>query len=140
MGPLPYTLDFSPDGDRIYTTTSGNDTVLAIDIHSRMIVARGHTGREPVLAHVSPGGKTVVIVNRRDATLGIHDAATLELRSTVSVLPQPDEVAILPDNSLAFVTSRSQPQLSVVDLRRSVLVANLVLAGRPTDICAPGTF
>jgi DNA-binding beta-propeller fold protein YncE len=108
--------------------------VLAIDIHSRMIVARGRTGREPVLARVSPGGKTVVIVNRRDATLGIHDAATLALRSTVSVLPQPDAVAILPDDSLAFVTSRSQPQLSVVDLRRSVLVANLDLAGRPTDL------
>src|SRR6266581_6985541 len=50
VGPLPYALDFSPDGDRLYTTTSGNDAVLAIDIRSRSIVARGHTGRGPVLA------------------------------------------------------------------------------------------
>ncbi|HVH59730.1 MAG TPA: hypothetical protein VM709_05330, partial [Candidatus Sulfotelmatobacter sp.] len=33
-----------------------------------------------------------------------------------------------------FVTSRSEPRLSVVDLRRGVLVANLELAGRPTDM------
>src|SRR5215471_10064382 len=63
LGPLPYSLDFSRDGSRAYTTTSGNDTVLAIDIRSRTIVARGHTGREPVLARVSPDGKTVVVVN-----------------------------------------------------------------------------
>jgi len=56
------------------------------------------------------------------------------LRSTVSVLPQPDEVAILPDNSLAFAMSRSEARLSVVDLRRSVLVANLELAGKPTEM------
>jgi len=97
-------------------------------------VARGRTGREPVLARVSPDGKTVVVVNRRDGTLGVHDAATLALRSTVSVLPQPDEVAILPDNSLAFAMSRSEARLSVVDLRRSVLVANLELAGKPTEM------
>ena len=30
--------------------------------------------------------------------------------------------------------SRSEPQLSVVDLRRNVLVANLDLAGKPTDM------
>src|SRR6266516_2478783 len=111
VGPLPYALDLSPDGNRIYTTTSGNDTVLAIDIRSRTMVA-----------------------NRRDGTLGVHDAATLALRSTVSVLPQPDEVAILPDNSLAFAMSRSEARLSVVDLRRSVLVANLELAGKPTEM------
>src|SRR5438034_11771589 len=35
VGPLPYALDLSPDGTRIYTTTSGNDTVLPIDIRAR---------------------------------------------------------------------------------------------------------
>jgi len=65
-GPLPYALDFSPDGSRIYTTASGNNTVLAIDAQSRAIVARAATGREPVLAHVTPDGKTLLVVNRRD--------------------------------------------------------------------------
>ncbi len=134
VGPLPYALDFSPEGNRIYTTASGNNTLLAIDVRSRAVVGRAMTGREPVLAHVTPDGKTVLVVNRRDGSLGIHDAATLMLRGSVSVVPQPEDVAVLPDGSLAFVLSRSERRISVVDLRRGVLVTHLELAGKPTDM------
>src|SRR5258707_8156111 len=134
VGPLPYTLDFSPDGNRIYTTASGNNTLLAIDVKSRGVVGRAPTGREPVLARVTADGKTILIVNRRDGTLGIHDAATLVQRGTVSVVAQPEDVAVLPDSSLAFLLSRSEQRISVVDLRRGVLVTHLELAGAPTDM------
>ena len=134
VGPLPYALDFSPDGNRIYTTASGNNTLVAIDVKSRAIVARAATGREPVLAHVTPDGKSVLVVNRKDASLGIHDAATLALRGSVSVVAQPEDATVLPDSSLAFVLSRSERRISVVDLRRGVLVTNLKLAGKPTDM------
>jgi YVTN family beta-propeller protein len=134
VGPLPYALDFSPDGNRIYTTASGNNTLLAIDVRSRAIIARAATGREPVLAHVTPDGKTILVVNRRDGTLGIHDAATLMQRGSVSVVAQPEDVAVLPDSSLAFVLSRSERRISVVDLGRGVLVTHLELAGAPTDM------
>src|SRR5438309_3313686 len=77
VGPLYYALDFSMDGNRIYSSASGNNTLLAIDAKSRAIIARAATGREPVLAHVTPDGKTVLVVNRRDGTLGMHDAVTL---------------------------------------------------------------
>jgi len=134
VGPLPFALDFSPEGNRIYTTASGNNTLLAIDVKSRAVVGRAMTGREPVLAHVTPDGKTVLVVNRRDGSLGIHDATTLTLRGSVSVVPQPEDVAVLPDGSLAFVLSRSERRISVVDLRRGVLVTHLELAGKPTDM------
>ncbi len=134
VGPLPYALDFSPDGNRVYATASGNNTLVAIDVKSRGVVGRAATGREPVLAHVTPDSKSVLVLNRRDGTLGIHDAATLALRGSVSVVPQPEDVAVLPDGSLAFVLSRSERRISVVDLRRSVLVTHLELAGKPTDM------
>jgi YVTN family beta-propeller protein len=134
VGPLPYALDFSPDGNRIYTTASGNNTLLAIDVKSRTITARAATGREPVLAHVTPDGKTVLVLNRRDGSLGIHDATTLAQRGSVAVVAQPEDVAVLPDSSMAFVLSRTERRISVVDLRRGVLVTNLELAGTPTDM------
>ncbi len=134
VGPLPYALDFSPDGNRIYTTASGNNTLLAIDVRSRAIIARAATGREPILAHVTPDGKSVLVVNRGDGTLGIHDAATLMQRGVVSVVAQPEDVAVLPDSSLAFVLSHSERRISVVDLRHRVLVTHLKLAGAPTDM------
>jgi DNA-binding beta-propeller fold protein YncE len=118
----------------LYTTSAGSDTLLAIDCQSRNVLARTRTGGEPVLAHVTPDGKSVLVLNHRDATLGIHDASTLALRSTVAIVKQPDKVTILPDNSLAFVLSRTEHRLSVVDLRRSVLVTNLDLDGNPSDM------
>src|SRR6266851_2052953 len=134
VGPLPYALDFSPDGKRIYTTASGNDTLLAIDARSRAITGRATTGREPVLARVTPDGKSVLVVNRGDGSLGIHDAATLAQRASVAVVAQPEDVAVLPDSSVAFVLSRSEPRISVVDLRSGVLITHLELAGKPTDM------
>ena len=134
VGPLPYALDFSPDGNCVYTTASGSNTLVAIDVKSRSVVGRAATGSEPVLARVTPDGKTVLVVNRRDGTLGIHDAATLALHGSVSVVPRPEDVAVLPDSSMAFVLSRSERRISVVDLRRGVLVTNLELAGKPTDM------
>src|SRR6266403_3177330 len=134
VGPLPYSLDFSPDGNRVYTTASGNNTLVVIDAKSRSVVGRAATGREPVLARVTPDGKNVLVMNRRDGSLGIHDAATLALRGNVSVVSEPEDVAVLPDSSMAFVLSRSERRISVVDLRRGVLVAHLGLAGKPTDM------
>ena len=60
--------------------------------------------------------------------------ATLALRGTVGIVKQPERVVILPDNSLAFVLSRTEHRLSVVDLKRSVLVTNLELDGNPSDM------
>src|SRR6266851_1904061 len=134
VGPIPYAVEFSRDGKWLYTTTSGNDTLLALDAQSHAIVARAATGHEPVLARVTPDGKSILVVNRRDGSLGIHDAGMLAQRAAVGVVAQPEDVAILPDSSVAFVLSRSERRISVVDLRRGVLMANLELAGKPTDM------
>jgi len=134
VGPLPYALDFSPTGDRVFTTSSGSDTLVAIETKTHNILARAKTGREPVLARVAPDGKTILVVNRREGSLSIHEAATLALLKTISVAAQPEDVAILPDSSEAFVLSRAENRISVVDLRRGVFVTNLELAGKPTDM------
>jgi len=134
VGPAPYSLDFSPDGDRIYTTASGSDQLVAVDTVSRQLYGRAHTNAEPVQARLTPDGKNIVVVNRRAGMVSIHDARTLQLLSSVETIPQPDEVVILPDSTMAYVMSRTQNRLSVVDLNRCVLVANLELAGKPTQI------
>jgi YVTN family beta-propeller protein len=136
VGPLPYTLEFSPDHDatRAYVTTSGNNNVTAIDTRTHQIIATAKTGKEPVLARITPDGKSLLVANRADNTISIHDAITLQLRTAIPVVEKPEDLAILPDNSLAFVRSASEPRISVVDLRRGVLLTHLELAGRPTQM------
>lgn len=133
VGPLPNSIDFSPSGDRIYTTSS-SDQLVAIDTASRTVLGRARTGSDPILARVTPDNKNVVVLNRRSSTVSIHDAPTLQLLASVPVIQQPDDVAILPDSSIAFVMSRSQNRLSVVDLKRALLLTNLELAGVPSSM------
>jgi DNA-binding beta-propeller fold protein YncE len=134
IGPSPYSLEFSADGDRLYTTTSASDQLVEIDTASRQVYGRAHTNSEPVQARLTPDAKNIVVVNRHAGALSIHDARTLQLLNTISVIPQPDEVQITPDSNLAFVMSRTQNRVSVVDLGRAVLITNLELAGKPTQM------
>jgi hypothetical protein len=89
VGPFPLSIDFSPTGDRAYTTSANSDQLIAIDCASRSILGKAKTGAEPVQARATPDNKTILVVNRRAATLGIHDAATLQQRVAVGVIPEP---------------------------------------------------
>jgi YVTN family beta-propeller protein len=134
VGAQPLAVDFSRDGGRVYTTSSGTDTLVAIDCRTRSVIGRAKTGAGPVIAHVTPNGAMILVVNQRDGTLGIHDAGTLALRSAVPTVSKPEDVAIVPDSSLAFVLSRTERRISVVDVRRATLLTNLDLAGEPTQM------
>lgn len=134
VGALPYSVDFSADGTHAYTTSAGADLLVEIDCASRTVIGRGRTGAGPAVAHVTPDGKMVLVVNRRDGTLGIHEAETLKEIAEVPVISEPEDVAILPDSSVAFVMSRTEKRLSVVDLKKGVLLTNLELAGNPSEM------
>src|SRR5579884_2248448 len=86
VGPLPFNLDFSASGNEVYVTASGANSLMAIDCETHAVVGHGKTGRNPVIAHVTPDGKQILVVNHGDATLGIHDPETLELKATVPVV------------------------------------------------------
>ena len=75
-----------------------------------------------------------MVSNRDDATISILDAATLASLGVVATAPHPEQIAILPDSAKAFVTSGTTDQISVVDLKRTVLLTNLVLGGTPDDL------
>src|SRR5262249_20787287 len=110
------------------------NTLLAIDCQTHAVLGRSKTGLNPVIAHVTPNGRQILVVNRGDASLGIHDPETLVLKNSIPVVAKPEDVTIVPDSTLAFVLSRSERRISVVDLRRAVLLTNLDLAGEPSQM------
>jgi len=148
VGTGPFALDFSPDGRRAYTAASTAGVVVAIDCARRAIVARGRAGRRPWLVRVTPNGKMLVVPNHDDSSVSLLDAETLSLLATVTVAPRPEQVVILPDSSKAFVSAgqpdaqpaaagseaRLRGMISVIDLERRVLLANLPLPGAANDL------
>src|SRR6266568_378882 len=59
VGPLPYAIDFSLNGNRIFTTTSGNDTLLAIDAQTHTNLERA--GKPTDMLLKPDGGELYVI-------------------------------------------------------------------------------
>lgn len=133
VGTQPYALDFSPDGSRAYVAASGSNSVVAIDCATRRIIARARAGKRPWIARVSPDGKLLLVSNHEDSTVSILDAETLASLGAVRVTSHPEQIVILPDSSKAFVRGTTD-QISVIDLKRKVLLTNLVLGGRADDL------
>jgi DNA-binding beta-propeller fold protein YncE len=127
-------LDFSSDGRRAYAAASATGVVAAIDCATRQVVAWGHAGRGAWTVRGAPGGKLVVVANRDEATVSLLDAETLAPVATLPVIPQPDEIAILPDGSKAFIASATSPKISVVRLDPPALLANLSIGGAAADL------
>ena len=78
--------------------------------------------------------KQIIVPNREDSTVQFFDAATLAPLATVGVAAHPEQVTVMPDSSVAFVSATGANEVSAVDLKRHVLVANLQLTGAPAGM------
>jgi YVTN family beta-propeller protein len=144
VGAAPFAVDFSADGRFAYVAASGANTVTMIECASRRVVARARTGTKPWVARVAANGKWVLVTNRDDATVSLLDAASLETIAVIPTAAHPEQIAILPDSSKAFISTGEAGQLSVVrlpnagDAKRQAttagLVTNIDLGGTPGEL------
>ena len=72
-----------------------------------------------------PDGATVVVSNRGDHTVSLVDTRQLKVRSTIPICQQPEDIAILPDSSKAFVACAGSGQVASIDLKTDKLLALL---------------
>src|SRR4029077_2356911 len=119
------------DGKRAYIASSGSNQVVLIDTATKQASGRVRTGRRPWLARLTPNGRLLLVPTRDDSTLEIFDALTLAPIATIGVAEHPEQVVVLPDSSVAFLSAGGAKEISVVDLRRNVLLSNLQLGGAP---------
>jgi YVTN family beta-propeller protein len=132
-------LDVSPDGTRAYVAAGGR--VVAVDCARREVAARSRAqhGERATLVRVTPDGKTVLALNREDASVSLLDASTLEHLATLPVAGEPVRVAILPDSAKAFVAAADTDKVTVIDLRERARqtgggLAHLPVGGPPADM------
>ena len=128
----PYFIDVSEDGKRAYVANSG------------IVQRQRHRSREADRRSATyasaprrdwrgfrPDGSTVVVSNRGDNTVSLIDAKSLRVRATLPVCQQPEDVAILPDSSKAFVSCSGSSQVA------SIRLQNRRGAGQKTITCSP---
>lgn len=115
----PYFIDVSEDGKRAYVANSGSANISVIDLEKRVLLGNVRVGTAPGLARVSPDGATVVVSNRSDNTVSLIDARLLRVRATLPVCRQPEDIAILPDSSKAFVACSGSSQVASIALAKA---------------------
>jgi YVTN family beta-propeller protein len=59
----------------------------------------------------------VVVTNRGDNTVSLIDAKDLRVRATLPVCRQPEDIAILPDSTKAFVSCSGSSQVASIQLQ-----------------------
>lgn len=74
-------------------------------------------GSSPGLARVTPDGETVVVSNRNDNSVSLIDAKLLKVRATLPVCQHPEDIAILPDSTKAFVSCSGSNQVASIQMK-----------------------
>jgi len=70
----------------------------------------------------------VVVSNRGDDTVSLIDAKLLRVRSTIPICHQPEDIAILPDSTKAFVSCSGSSQVASIQLQSASHQDDRVLA------------
>ncbi len=123
--PLTDVLPMSPPRDRQvwWPSIAGRDRLL-----------RARTWPEPVARARDTRREDVLVPQCEDSTVEVFDAATLAHVAKIGVANHPEQVVILPDNSMAFVSAAGSNEISAIDLRHHVLITNLRLNGAPSAL------
>ncbi|MBI1787922.1 MAG: bifunctional YncE family protein/alkaline phosphatase family protein [Acidobacteria bacterium] len=86
----------SPDGRLIYATHLYNDSVVAINPQSGMVIERFQTGRRPYRILFHPDGKSFFVTSWTDGTLGHYQAGDGKRIATLRIGPHPTDMLWAP--------------------------------------------
>jgi len=64
-GVIPFGLDISPDGKKVYVAESGLNAIAVIDVESLTVTGHIPTGWFPAKVKVTPDGKKLVVANAK---------------------------------------------------------------------------
>jgi len=124
-------LTRTPDGRYGFVSFHGLDSVIILDLRTLKPVRRLQVGRGPLRPYGTSDGRLMLIPNDGDRSVSVIDTTTLEV---VATLPGAQDVTAINTGwfeSLAFVMSRSQKRVIVLDLMKFNKVGEIDLPGSP---------
>ncbi len=100
-GIIPFGLDVSPDGKKVYVTESGLNAIAVIDVESLTVTGHIPTGWFPAKIKVSPDGRKLVVANAKGYGSGPNGGRNVKLgpegsyigslmKGTVEIIDIPD--------------------------------------------------
>lgn len=117
----------------IYTATESDGNVTVIDGQSRQIIARMKTKPGARSIRFAPGGRYGFVLNTKESTVSIFDAASNQILHEVKVGKAPDQIMF--SETFAFV--RSLDTESVAMLRLATIGKEVAITDFPGGQAAP---
>lgn len=124
-------LTRTADGRLGFVSLANLDVVLVIDLTTLKLVKRLAVGRAPSRAYGTADGRLMLVPNEGDQSVSIIDTGSLEVSAT---LPGAEDVTAINTGwleSYAFVLSRSQKRVAVLDLMKFSKAGDIELPGFP---------
>jgi YVTN family beta-propeller protein len=112
----PAEIKLSADGKKLFVVCEGNDSVLALDMLTKRVVARVKVGHKPRGIALSPDGKKLYISNSWSDTVSEVDAGTFAVKRTLKTGWGP--VGLVTDRAgkTLYVANSIADSVSLIDL------------------------
>jgi len=124
-GIIPFGLDISPDGKKVYVTESGLNAVAVIDVETLTVTGHIPAGWFPAKIKVSPDGKKLVVANAKGYGSGPNGGRNFKvgpegsyigslMKGTVEVIDIPNDADLkqltkqVIDNNFSFQLTESE--------------------------------
>jgi YVTN family beta-propeller protein len=114
VGPRPYRLAFSPDGQRAYTTNLGDPSLSIVDLTGGT-TATLPVGIEPTGLAVSADGARVYVTSNRTGALTVTSGDGRSVLATIQIPGQAHDVVLSPDGRRAYVATSAPNAVVVLD-------------------------
>jgi YVTN family beta-propeller protein len=135
----PRGLELSPDGQRVFFTLAGVDSIQVLDTDSSQIVAQIPVGASPHYAPFTPDGRWALAVIQGPGELAILDTATNTVAGMVPVGKAPHWSTSSSNGRTAYVTNEGTNDVSVVDLAGRRVLATIPVGNAPRKVAVqPG--
>jgi uncharacterized protein (TIGR03437 family) len=136
-GQAPGSLVSSPDGRFIYVADEGSNDVTVIDAVALIAVATIPVDVTPVALNLSSDGRLLYVVNQ-DAqptgTVTIIDTNRNQVTGTLNVGLKPEQFAISPNLTTAYVVNSGSNSVSVVDLGSNQVTGTIAVGQAPSGV------
>lgn len=136
VGAHPAHVIVDQRGERAFVTNAGDNTVSAVDLAARKLIATIGTGRYPHGLRMSPDGREVYVANVQDGTVSVIDADGLTELARIPVGKTPVQVGFTPDGTRVYVSLRDENRVAVIDTNSRSLIGTIEVGRNPIQVYA----
>lgn len=124
-------------GNRLaYTTNSGDNSVIVVDLEQRQAVDTIATGVFPHGLRLSPDGHEIYVACVDDNSISVIDTESAREVARIPVGRAPVQVGFTPDGRRAYVTLRDENAVAVIDVAARRRIASIPVGRSPIQLFA----